>query len=188
MFTRILNDAPSPENIHELRKAVKYHWYHGRLLAKVRPKWMSRYNASVKRIADILGEHNDVAALRVLFLKHPERYGTYHEVRELLKLIDRRQQELWQQAEPLGHLIFLEKPKYIERRMLEDWERWKTVQAQQASRDVDAELSAAGMIKESAADADKDTAGGVISDVSEKGEPADVDDSGSSQTHKSVVY
>lgn len=186
LFKRVRNE-PTPENLHELRKAVKYHWYHGRLLSGIRPKRMKKYNTSVKEMADLLGEHHDMAALRSTLLRHPERYGTYHEVRELLKLLDRRQEELWHQAEPLGRLIFLEKPKHIEKRMLEDWEEWKTVQAQQASPDVDTELSAAGMIKESATDADKNITGRVISDVSEKGEPADADDSGSSQTHRTVV-
>ncbi len=124
----------SPENLHELRKAVKNHWYHGRLFGGVRTKWMSRYNASVKRMADLLGEHRDMAVLRIMFLKHPERYGTYHEVRELLKLIDIRQQELWDQAEPLGNLIFIEKPRYIERRMLEEWENWKNTEAKRTQK------------------------------------------------------
>jgi CHAD domain-containing protein len=124
LFTQTQDDQ-SPEMLHELRKATKYHWYHGRLLKGIRSKRMAKYNVAVKRMADLLGEHQDMAVLRIMLLKHPERYGTYHEIRELLKLIDRRQEELWQQALPLGNLIFLDKPKYIERRMLEDWERWK---------------------------------------------------------------
>ena len=141
-------ESLSPENLHELRKAVKNHWYHGKLFSGVRTKWMKRYNASVKRMSDLLGEHRDMAVLRTMFLKHPERYGTYHEIRELLKLIDKHQQELWEQAEPLGNLIFLEKPKHIERRMLEDWENWKSAEAKRAQSDVDMEIREDHLLEE----------------------------------------
>jgi CHAD domain-containing protein len=135
--------ALSPENLHELRKALKYHWYHGRLFSGVRTKWMRRYNASVKRMTDLLGEHRDMTVLRIMLLKHPERYGTYHEVRELLKLIDRRQRQLWEAAEPLGNLIFLERPKHIEKSMLEEWENWKNAREKGTQSNVDVELQEA---------------------------------------------
>ncbi|MEN8130449.1 MAG: CHAD domain-containing protein [Pseudomonadota bacterium] len=186
LFARVYNE-PTPENLHELRKAVKYHWYHGRLLRGTQTKRMARYNASVKRMADLLGEHHDMAALRSMLLKHPERYGTYHEIRGLFKLLDRTQEELWRQAEPLGRLIFLEKPKYIERRMLEDWEGWKAAQAQKASVDVDAELSAAGMTGESLIGVGEDVMDDAVPDVSEKGELAASDKSRSSQPSGGAV-
>jgi CHAD domain-containing protein len=141
LFTQT-RDVPSPEIVHELRKAAKYHWYHGRLLKGIRSKRMSKYNAAVKQMTDLLGEHHDMAVLRSMLLKHPERYGTYHEIRELLKLIDRRQAELWQQALPLGNLIFLEKPRYVEKRMLEDWEHWKDALEQKKSMNIEAKSPA----------------------------------------------
>jgi CHAD domain-containing protein len=131
---RQTQDAPSAEIVHELRKETKYHWYHGRLLKRIRSKRMAKYNAAVKKMSDLLGEHQDMAVLRIMLLKHPERYGSYHEVRELLKMIDQRQDELWQQARPLGDLIFLEKPKYIEKRMLEGWNSWKKASQKKAAK------------------------------------------------------
>jgi CHAD domain-containing protein len=92
LFNQALQ-ATSSENLHELRKAVKYYWYHGRLLGEIDSKRMRKYNAAAKKLADLLGECNDIALLRSMLLKHPERYGTYHEIRELLELIDR---SLWE--------------------------------------------------------------------------------------------
>jgi CHAD domain-containing protein len=143
LFNQALLQAASPENLHELRKAVKYHWYHSRLLCKIHSKCMSRYNTSVKKMADLLGEHHDMALLHSMLLKHPERYGTYHEIMALLELIDRRKKELWEQTKPLGNLIFLEKPRIIEKRMLEKWEEWKQPQDQCVQANDDNKIPAA---------------------------------------------
>jgi CHAD domain-containing protein len=147
LFNQALQ-AASPENLHELRKAVKYHWYHGRLLGKIDSKWMLKYNAAVKKMADLLGEHHDMASLHSMLLKHPERYGTYHEIRELLMLIDKRQNELWEQTKPLGNLIFLEKPRIIEKRMLEKWVNWKRAQNQHVQANDDTEIQIADISEE----------------------------------------
>lgn len=116
---------PSQKNLLELRKAVKYHGYQCQLLSTLRPKRMALYSASIKRMSDILGMQNDMAELKEKLVQQPEQYGTYHEIAELVELINQRQTELWKAAEPLGYLIFLNKPRQIEAMMQQYWKAWQ---------------------------------------------------------------
>ena len=67
---RILRDArkaerqvhaePSALHYHELRKLMKYHWYHTRLLVPLWPETMAPRAAELSRLADELGLHHDI--------------------------------------------------------------------------------------------------------------------------------
>jgi len=63
-----------------------------------------------------------VVCSRSSLLRNPERYGSYHDVCELLKLIRRQQDELWRQAQVLGQIIFLEKSLHVYSRLKHHWE------------------------------------------------------------------
>ncbi|MCJ2180404.1 CHAD domain-containing protein [Novosphingobium album (ex Hu et al. 2023)] len=54
---------PDAMHFHELRKRMKYHWYHTRLLVPVWPVMMQPRAAELGRLADLLGLHHDLCVL-----------------------------------------------------------------------------------------------------------------------------
>ncbi|MEJ2456681.1 MAG: CHAD domain-containing protein [Novosphingobium sp.] len=52
--------TPDALHYHELRKRMKYHWYHARLLVPVWPELMQPRVAELSRLADLLGLHHDI--------------------------------------------------------------------------------------------------------------------------------
>lgn len=57
---RVALREPDAAHYHELRKRMKYHWYHTRLLAPVWPEMMQPRMAELSRLADLLGLHHDI--------------------------------------------------------------------------------------------------------------------------------
>jgi len=56
----------SGEQVHDLRKATKGHWYHTRLLRDAWPERLDARRASLKTLADLLGEDHDLGILLAL--------------------------------------------------------------------------------------------------------------------------
>ena len=82
------------DDLHELRKRVKYHWMHLRLLA---PAWPEAFQAPVavaKAVADDLGRDHDFAVMRAEVRSDPAAFGDEETLSLLLALIDRKQSEL----------------------------------------------------------------------------------------------
>ncbi len=118
-------EDPTPENLHEWRKRVKYHWYHACLLAGVWPPVMKGYRRAVHRLANLLGQVHDLDVLRQTLLGEPERFGRRTKLRPLLKLVDGRRAELVEEAKPLGRRVFAEKPSAFCARMEGYWGAWR---------------------------------------------------------------
>ena len=58
-----VEEQPSTEGFHELRKRVKYHWYHLRLLTPVAPSVLDPWADAAHGLADALGDAHDLAVL-----------------------------------------------------------------------------------------------------------------------------
>jgi CHAD domain-containing protein len=116
---------PSPENFHELRKRVKYHWYHVRLLENLWTDMMRAYEKSLKELETCLGNDHNLAVLRERILAEPAYYGKPKEIELLLDLIDRYQAELRDQALGLAERIYEEKPRELSRHMRRLWTTWR---------------------------------------------------------------
>ncbi|WP_206456089.1 CHAD domain-containing protein [Aurantimonas marina] len=84
------------ESLHELRKRVKYHWMHLRLLAPVWPEALAPLRDAAKAIADDLGLDHDYAVFRAEAATAPTAFGSSSDLSVVLALIDRRQSELRQ--------------------------------------------------------------------------------------------
>ena len=56
--------ASTPEDFHEMRKGVKYHWMHLGLTRRLWPDGVSRRRKEVKALGERLGELNDIAVMR----------------------------------------------------------------------------------------------------------------------------
>lgn len=61
---RKAQDSRTPEDFHDARKSVKYHWYHAQLLRPIRPDRITPRIALAKQLGEILGDHHDLADLR----------------------------------------------------------------------------------------------------------------------------
>jgi CHAD domain-containing protein len=121
----LVRKDPHPENYHELRKRVKDHWYHIRLLESVWTGAMTEYEKSLKDLETWLGNDHNLAVLREKILAEPAFYGDQKDIDLILDLIDRYQRELREQSLSLAERIYAEKPRAFIRRMKHFWDTWR---------------------------------------------------------------
>jgi CHAD domain-containing protein len=130
---RALGDDPSDEDLHEWRKRVKDLWYHLRLL---RPVWPAAMRAPIDvahDLADVLGDHHDLAVLiadvearePVVPVAGDEARELVADSAELVALARRRQRELLADAVALAAPLYAEKPKRFADRLAAYWESWR---------------------------------------------------------------
>jgi CHAD domain-containing protein len=111
---------PSPEAVHELRKRVKDHFYHAKLVTPVWPEVIGPHAEAVNRLGDILGRHHDLAVL-VDRLEALNGKGA----KALLARAGTRQADLWDEADALGARLFAEKPGALAERWVSLWQVWR---------------------------------------------------------------
>lgn len=115
----------SAENFHELRKRVKDHWYHVRLLEGLWAEMMDAYEKSLNDLETWLGEDHNLTVLRDKIAVEPGFYGTQQDVALAFDLIARYQKELREKALPLAERIYEEKPREFTRRIRRLWNTWQ---------------------------------------------------------------
>lgn len=125
---------PSPETFHELRKRVKDHWYHVRLLEGLWTDVMRALEKSLKDLEDWLGNDHNLTVLRDTIVAEPAFYGKEKDIKLILELIAKYQRELRAQAVPLAEKIYEEKPRDFSRRMKHLWDTWQAQPAPGPSR------------------------------------------------------
>ena len=124
---RAVQADPTPENLHEWRKQIKYHRYQVRLFQDAWPAIIEAHYQELKRLSDLLGDDHDLVVLeQSLKSCHPPGLdaGT---LAELAHLITRRRCELQAEALPLGLLLFAEKPKRLTERFALYWRTHRDV-------------------------------------------------------------
>jgi len=121
----VVREDPRAENFHDLRKRVKDHWYHVRLLENLWTDLMAGYEKSLRNVETWLGNDHNLAVLRDMLLADPESYGAPEEIELMFDLIDRYQKELREQAVSLAERIYEEKPAEFTRRMHHLWDTWR---------------------------------------------------------------
>ena len=97
----------SPAAFHAWRKRAKEHWYCVRLFECALPALMHSRQEPLHRLARILGDHHDLAALRELSIRHTEVLGPATALR-FWSSVTSRIQELEQQAIHHGAALFTE--------------------------------------------------------------------------------
>jgi CHAD domain-containing protein len=120
-----LRKNPQPESYHELRKRVKDHWYHIRLLESVWTGAMTAYEKSLKDLETWLGNDHNLAVLRERIVAEPAFYGEQKDIDLILDLIGKYQTELRQQSLSLAERIYEEKPGAFTLRMEHLWDTWR---------------------------------------------------------------
>ena len=109
---------PSAANVHEWRKRVKDLWYQLRILEVATPKKLRDRVEVADRLADVLGDHHDLAVLRDdLLLRELPTVSRA----PLVAAIEQRQRELEEEAFDLGDRLYVEKPKRFRKMMRRAW-------------------------------------------------------------------
>jgi CHAD domain-containing protein len=117
--------TPTAENFHNLRKRVKDHWYHVRLLENLWTESIRDYEKTLKQLESALGEDHNLAVLRERIMTDPSYYGQQKDIDLLLGLIDRQQKSLRDEALALATQVYKEKPRELTRYLSRLWDTWR---------------------------------------------------------------
>ena len=118
---------PNAENYHELRKRLKYHWYHALLLRKLSPKEMRARAASLERISDLLGEHHDLFVFESRIKENPESFGARTNIQMALNLARRRREILGEQTWPIIDRMLAMPPDALADHWQTKWKAWRNI-------------------------------------------------------------
>lgn len=108
-FLQVASELPSTENLHNLRKAVKYLW-NGMIL--IRPVWPSYIGYTIHNLdmlGDRLGKDHDLAELE-LYLNKLKGLSLNPQYDRLLHIIHKKRQQIHKTIFPLAFRIFADKP------------------------------------------------------------------------------
>jgi CHAD domain-containing protein len=142
---KLARKNPTPENLHSLRKRVKDHWYHVRLLEgawRLMSNGHSSRDKELRDLQDWLGEHHNLTVLRDAITADPAAFGGKKIIPAVLALISRAQDELQQQSLVLAARIYAGKPKLHMQEIGVAWDAWQGVGS--VAVPVQAPLPAAG--------------------------------------------
>jgi CHAD domain-containing protein len=117
---------PSTENLHGWRKQAKYLWHQLQVLEPVWPGLMDELGNQFHELTQLLGDEHDLAVLRETVTAGPSAFGGDSALEALLALIDRRREELRQEAFPLGRRLYADRPKVFTARMKSYWKAWRS--------------------------------------------------------------
>jgi len=107
---------PSVEALHEWRKRVKELWYDHTLLCALWPPVMAAAGDEAHELSELLGDDHDLAVLASWVSENGEAGP------ELFEAVDRRRDELQQEAFALGARVYAEKPRAFVRRLGRLWD------------------------------------------------------------------
>lgn len=115
-------EDPSGERLHRWRKRVKDLWYHLRILRDALPASRLPMIDLADDLADLLGDHHDLAVLRDDLLRREPPAASRT---ALAAAIAERQEELVAAAFDLGRRLYAIKPKDLRRELRGGWEGWR---------------------------------------------------------------
>ncbi len=116
---------PDVDNLHSLRKRVKEHWYHVRLLdgaLRVSPEPREK---ALGELQELLGDHHNLAVLRDVLSRDPAAFGAKKTVPAVLDLIGRAQKELQRTAFAAAGILYAAKPGEHIRQVAAAWQAWR---------------------------------------------------------------
>jgi CHAD domain-containing protein len=116
-------DRPSADELHEWRKRVKDLWYHGQLLQNAWPAVMEAQAEEAHVLSETLGNDHDLAVLRERVAAGVD--DPTADVDGFLELVDRRREELLDDALALGRRVYAEAPKAHAKRLRRYVQTWQ---------------------------------------------------------------
>ncbi|WP_175566962.1 CHAD domain-containing protein [Rhodovulum sp. ES.010] len=122
---RAAAESPDAATIHDWRKAVKYHWYHTRLMAPISPEALERRAGQLKDLSEFLGDHHDLAVLDAFIAEAQELPGDAALWQAFRARIAARQDVLESEAQALAARLFASPAKDLGKRWKSWWKAWK---------------------------------------------------------------
>jgi CHAD domain-containing protein len=107
---RVAATTDDPEAWHEWRKRVKHLWYAARILKPAAPLELGAVVEEADCLAELLGDHNDLAVLRAAVDEHDDA-TTDEQAEQLHAAIDGAAAELRRRSILLGLRLYAESPK-----------------------------------------------------------------------------
>ncbi|WP_306117400.1 MULTISPECIES: CHAD domain-containing protein [unclassified Roseitalea] len=107
-------ESGKPEDWHELRKRMKYHHMHCRLLRQAWPAMMMMRSTQAKAIADLLGDDHDLAVLEGLVRVEPDAVGDADARESLIHVMHLSSERLRAAAVERAALVLSDKPATVE--------------------------------------------------------------------------
>jgi CHAD domain-containing protein len=129
---RAAREEPSVENLHEWRKQAKSLRHQLEVLRPIAPAVLEALADQAHALGDLLGDDHDLAVLHEKLDAQRARFSDPEAVTALLALIDRRRQELWREAWPLGDRLYTVRPKQFVARLADYWHAWRSRTAARA--------------------------------------------------------
>jgi len=117
----LAENDPSVENLHELRKQVKYLRNE---LSLIRPIAGARMHDLADELGTVLGDDHDLAVLESLLESDRGSFGDFATIRALMSHIDRRRKELQGEAFPLARELYGRTPQRFVRPLKDAWNAW----------------------------------------------------------------
>lgn len=111
--------APT-EDLHAWRRHTKRYWHVLELFEDVNPQRLAPAIADARRLSQVLGEEHDLALLAERLGDRPSR-----EDRAVLATVADRRARLTRRALKLGAKVYDERPRVVEQRLHNDWDRWR---------------------------------------------------------------
>jgi CHAD domain-containing protein len=102
---------PDEKTIHNLRKEVKHHFYHVRLLEDFWPSPFKKRAADLDNLETCLGDSNNLSVLRLRIEADVETTADRQEVRELTRVIDEQIRNLRERGLALASHLYADKPR-----------------------------------------------------------------------------
>lgn len=120
---RALQVGAPAETWHDLRKQVKYHWYHTRLLEPVWPGPMRQREGQLGRLGEALGEHHDICVFAAHVGSQPDGFGAAGEALQVLA--NARRVQIEEAALPQLQRLYAQSPKALEKYWHTLWRIWR---------------------------------------------------------------
>jgi CHAD domain-containing protein len=117
--------AGDDEAFHKWRIFVKHLYYELQFLESVSPKRLGKMIARLKKLQDLIGANHDVAMLKSLLQKTPDRFGGAETVARVVDCLATKSRRLRCASEPLGTTIFCKKPRRFTRKLSRRWNDWR---------------------------------------------------------------
>lgn len=130
---RAVHAEPSATNYHELRKLMKYHWYHARLLEPIWPGMMHQRAGELSGLADLLGLHHDICVFEEWLGTALSAMDRFDAVEALLPLAGERRSRLEQEIGPLVSRTLAQKPAELVDQWRALWQIWRAETADEGN-------------------------------------------------------
>ena len=117
--------ASDDEAFHQWRIFVKHLYYELQFLESVSPQRLGKMIARLKKLQDLIGADHDIAMLKSLLQKTPDRFGGAETVAGVVARLATKSRKLRRASEPLGTAIFCKKPRCFGRKLSRRWNDWR---------------------------------------------------------------